>query len=54
VPRDADEAALEEARQAVERGLDAAHARAYALVGSRDPGAKAGPAPSMIVEGRGA
>lgn len=52
VPRDADEAALEAARQAVERGLDAVHARAYALVGSRDPGAKAEPA--MVVGGRGA
>ncbi|HEY8380984.1 MAG TPA: DUF374 domain-containing protein [Microvirga sp.] len=54
VPREADEAALEAARQAVERGLDAVHARAYALVGSRDPGAKAEPAPSMAIEGRGA
>jgi len=25
----------------VERGLDAVHARAYALVGASDPGAKA-------------
>jgi lysophospholipid acyltransferase (LPLAT)-like uncharacterized protein len=41
VPRDADDAALESARQAVERGLDAVHARAYALVGARDPGARA-------------
>ncbi len=40
VPRDADAAALEAARQAVERGLDAVHARAYALVGARDPGAR--------------
>lgn len=39
VARDADEAALEAARLAVERGLDRVHARAYALVGSRDPGA---------------
>ncbi|WP_237477741.1 lysophospholipid acyltransferase family protein [Lichenibacterium dinghuense] len=39
VARDADEGALEAARLAVERGLDAVHARAYALVGSRDPGA---------------
>jgi hypothetical protein len=30
---------MEEARRAVEAGLDAAHARAYALVGGRDPGA---------------
>lgn len=40
VARDADEAALEDARIAVERGLDAVHARAYALVGARDPGAR--------------
>ncbi len=42
VPRDADAEALEAARLAVERGLDAAHARAYAMVGSRDPGARDG------------
>src|SRR5215210_1075500 len=40
VSRDADAAALETARQAVERGLNAVHARAYALVGANDPGAK--------------
>jgi lysophospholipid acyltransferase (LPLAT)-like uncharacterized protein len=40
VPRDADAAAFEAARQAVERGLDTVHARAYALVGTKDPGAK--------------
>lgn len=39
VPADADDAALEAARRAVEEGLDAVHAHAYALVGSRDPGA---------------
>jgi hypothetical protein len=39
VPREADDAALEEARRKVEQGLDAVHARAYAMVGSRDPGA---------------
>jgi lysophospholipid acyltransferase (LPLAT)-like uncharacterized protein len=39
VAADADDAAMEEARRAVEKGLDAAHARVYALVGSRDPGA---------------
>jgi lysophospholipid acyltransferase (LPLAT)-like uncharacterized protein len=44
VPRDADSAALEASRQAVERGLDAVHARAYALVGAADPGAKPAPA----------
>ena len=43
VPPDADEAALEAARLAVEQGLDAAHARAYALVGTPDPGAKKPP-----------
>jgi lysophospholipid acyltransferase (LPLAT)-like uncharacterized protein len=40
VARDADAGALENARQAVERGLDAVHERAYALIGSEDPGAK--------------
>ena len=40
VPRHADAADLEAARRHVERELDAVHARAYALVGSRDPGAK--------------
>jgi lysophospholipid acyltransferase (LPLAT)-like uncharacterized protein len=43
VPRDADEPALERLRQSVERELDRVHERAYALVGSRDPGAKATP-----------
>ena len=41
VPRDADEATLEQARIAVEDGLNEVHERAYALVGSRDPGALA-------------
>ena len=40
VPRDADDAALEAARLAVEAGLDAVHARAYALVGATDPGTR--------------
>jgi lysophospholipid acyltransferase (LPLAT)-like uncharacterized protein len=40
VARDADAAALETARQAVECGLDAVHERAYGLVGSKDPGVK--------------
>ena len=40
VPEDADEAALAEARRAVEEGLDRAHERAYAMLGTRDPGAK--------------
>jgi hypothetical protein len=39
VARDADEATLEAARRAVEQGLDAVHARAYAMIGGRDPGA---------------
>ena len=39
VARSADAAAQEDARQAVERGLDAVHDRAYALVGDKDPGA---------------
>lgn len=44
VPRDADAGALEAFRQQVERDLDAVHGRAYALVGSQDPGAKTTPA----------
>ncbi|MCB8820414.1 lysophospholipid acyltransferase family protein [Microvirga rosea] len=53
VPRDADPAAIEAARQAVERGLDAVHARAYALVGSKDPGArKRQDAPALARETR--
>ena len=44
VPRDADAQTLEALRRQVERELDAVHGRAYALVGSRDPGAKASPA----------
>jgi len=44
VPRDADADALETFRQQVERELDAVHERAYALIGSRDPGAKTVPA----------
>lgn len=39
VARDADEATSEAARLAVEAGLDAVHARAYALIGAEDPGA---------------
>lgn len=38
VAGDADEAMLAAARARVEAGLDAAHARAYALVGGQDPG----------------
>ena len=39
VARDADEAAQEAARLAVQASLDDVHARGYAIVGSRDPGA---------------
>ncbi|WP_112663299.1 lysophospholipid acyltransferase family protein [Microvirga flavescens] len=49
VPREADEATLEALRQQVERELDAVHERAYALIGSRDPGAK--PAKGAIPNG---
>lgn len=40
VSRDADASALEAARAEVERRLDEVHARAYAMVGSADPGAR--------------
>jgi lysophospholipid acyltransferase (LPLAT)-like uncharacterized protein len=39
VPRDADPRALEQARLAVQAGLDRVHERAYALIGHKDPGA---------------
>jgi lysophospholipid acyltransferase (LPLAT)-like uncharacterized protein len=39
VAPDADEAAMERARQAVEHGLDEAHRLGYAMVGATDPGA---------------
>ncbi|MGO4704754.1 lysophospholipid acyltransferase family protein [Microvirga sp. 2MCAF38] len=39
VPREADAEHLETMRQQVERALDTVHERAYALIGSRDPGA---------------
>jgi lysophospholipid acyltransferase (LPLAT)-like uncharacterized protein len=48
VPREADERALEALRQTVERELDAVHERAYALVGSKDPGAKTREAKSGV------
>ena len=41
VARDASAEALEAARRAVEAGLNEVHARAYGLVGQRDPGAAA-------------
>ena len=40
IDRDADEAACEAARLAVERSLDEVHARAFGLGGRDDPGAK--------------
>lgn len=40
VPRDADAAELALVRGVVEAGIDRVHARAYALVGARDPGAR--------------
>jgi hypothetical protein len=40
VPREADDEAMERLRRTVERELDRVHERAYALVGSKDPGAK--------------
>jgi lysophospholipid acyltransferase (LPLAT)-like uncharacterized protein len=39
VAADASPADIEDARQRVERALDAAHARAYEILGSKDPGA---------------
>ncbi len=39
VPADADDAAMEQARLAIQQGLDEAHRRAYAMVGATDPGA---------------
>ncbi len=39
VARDADDAAVEAARLAVQQGLDEAHKLAYAMVGGTDPGA---------------
>lgn len=39
VARDADAAACEDARRAVERDLDRVNARAYAMLGTADPGA---------------
>jgi lysophospholipid acyltransferase (LPLAT)-like uncharacterized protein len=45
VAADASEAEMEAARLAVQDGLDAAHARAYEIVGGADPGAGLRPAP---------
>jgi lysophospholipid acyltransferase (LPLAT)-like uncharacterized protein len=44
VAPDADDAAMEAARLAVEQALDDAHRRAYAMVGAADPGANLRPA----------
>jgi lysophospholipid acyltransferase (LPLAT)-like uncharacterized protein len=55
VPREADEATLETARQDLQLRLDAVHARAYALVGGRDPGTglrEAATRPAMAGQGR--
>jgi lysophospholipid acyltransferase (LPLAT)-like uncharacterized protein len=57
VPRDADAGALELVRQTLEDRLDTVHERAYALVGTRDPGAKpkgAGKPFHVLSEGQGA
>jgi lysophospholipid acyltransferase (LPLAT)-like uncharacterized protein len=43
IPREADEQTLESFRKTVERELDRVHERAYALIGSRDPGARPSP-----------
>jgi lysophospholipid acyltransferase (LPLAT)-like uncharacterized protein len=45
VPREATDAELEAARQALQQGLDRVHERAYALVGGHDPGRDLRPAP---------
>jgi lysophospholipid acyltransferase (LPLAT)-like uncharacterized protein len=42
VAPEADHAAREAARRAVQDGLDRMHERAYALIGARDPGARTG------------
>jgi lysophospholipid acyltransferase (LPLAT)-like uncharacterized protein len=51
VPREADEAALMDARYAVEDGLDAVHERAYAMLGARDPGARPRPRHAVAQQG---
>lgn len=48
VPREADADTLETLRRTVEEELNKVHARAYALVGSKDPGARMAPA---VMEG---
>ncbi len=44
VAREADQAAVEAARTALEASLDDIHARAYAMIGGQDPGRALGPA----------
>lgn len=41
VPADADEAEMETIRKDVEQSLNEIHARAYAMIGAKDPGARA-------------
>ena len=50
VAREADDAALEAARLAVEAGLNTVHRRAYALVGADDPGRSLNAAPEPAGE----
>lgn len=52
VARDADAAAQEAARRAVEHGLDDVHARAYARIGRTDPGADLRATHAPAFEGR--
>ena len=47
VPRHATAQEFEQCRREVERSLDDAHARAYEMVGCRDPGAALRPTPSV-------
>ena len=47
VPREADMAELARMRRIVEEGIDGVHERAYALVGARDPGARAKHGPAL-------
>jgi lysophospholipid acyltransferase (LPLAT)-like uncharacterized protein len=57
IPADADAAAVEQARSSLQAALDAVHARAYEIVGSRDPGAslnKASSAALLAADGQSA
>jgi lysophospholipid acyltransferase (LPLAT)-like uncharacterized protein len=51
VPRDAEEQLLETLRQKVERELDCVHDRAYALLGTTDPGARKRASPTEHLAG---